>query len=116
MLGDRVESSFEGPEASPGFLLWRLTNEWQRVIRAALTPVGVTHVQFVLLTCLGWMEDQGRTEISQKELADQAGTDPMMTSQVVRALMEAGHVSREPSKTDQRAFLGVVDGCRGPRS
>ena len=39
----------EGPGASPGFLLWHLTLAWQRAVTAALEPLGLTHVQFVLL-------------------------------------------------------------------
>jgi DNA-binding MarR family transcriptional regulator len=95
---------FSGPGESPGFLMWQATNAWQRRVRAALEPVGVTHVQFVLLACLGWMERQGEPP-SQAELARQARTDVMMTSQVVRALEERGLVARTPSPHDARARL-----------
>jgi hypothetical protein len=37
---------------SPGLLLWRATLRWQRRIVAALKPLGLTHVQFVLLASL----------------------------------------------------------------
>src|SRR3546814_15453085 len=40
------------PENSPGFLLWQVTNQWQRRLRATLEPLGLTHVQFVLLAGL----------------------------------------------------------------
>ena len=40
---------FESPDDSPGFLLWQVTNLWQRRIRAALEPLGLTHVQFVFV-------------------------------------------------------------------
>ena len=49
----------EGPATSPGFLLWRLTLCWQRAITSALAPVGLTHVQFVLLACTWWLTEQG---------------------------------------------------------
>jgi hypothetical protein len=36
-------SQFEGPEKSPGFLLWQVSTQWRRQIEAALTTVGLTH-------------------------------------------------------------------------
>lgn len=39
----------DGPATSPGFLLWHVTLRWQRAITAALRPLDLTHVQFVLL-------------------------------------------------------------------
>ncbi|HWD41341.1 MAG TPA: MarR family transcriptional regulator [Fimbriimonas sp.] len=101
-------TQFRAPEQSPGLLLWQITNRWQRSVRAALAPFGLTHVQFVLLACLAWALDHDGGPISQRELADRAGTDPMMTSQVVRALIESGLMNREPHNGDRRAFaLGI---------
>ena len=44
---------------SPGFLLWQVTNKWQAAQRAALKPFGLTHVQFVLLASLTWLDSGG---------------------------------------------------------
>src|SRR5262249_4571528 len=46
----------EGEQAplSLGFLLWHATLRWQRLLSAALRPLGLTHVQFVLLAVLWW--------------------------------------------------------------
>ena len=43
------------PEDSPGFLLWHVTLRWQRDIAAALAPLDLTHVQFVLLATTWWL-------------------------------------------------------------
>jgi DNA-binding MarR family transcriptional regulator len=94
---------YAGPEASPGYLLWRASNLWQRRIRAALEPLGITHVQFVLLASLGWLTRNGQS-VNQTDLAWQAGTDVMMTSQVLRALQARGLVERERDPGDARAF------------
>lgn len=75
----------EAPAASPGFLLWHVTLAWQRAIAAALAPLELTHVQFVLLACAWWLEGHGQTP-NQLDLARPAGTDVKMTSQVVRKL------------------------------
>ncbi|MGN8050698.1 MarR family winged helix-turn-helix transcriptional regulator [Curtobacterium sp. 22159] len=87
--------------SSPGLALWRVTNAWQRRIRTALAPHDLTHVQYVLLASLTWMD---RTEpVTQRDLARHAGLDVMMTSQVVRALEAKGFVVRERHPTDRRA-------------
>lgn len=86
---------------SPGLLLWRVTNRWQAAQRAALKPFGLTHVQFVLLASLTYLGRNG--PISQRQLADHAATDRMMTSQVLRALEQRGLVRRKDDPADARA-------------
>ncbi len=96
------ESSLPGPDSSPGFLLWRVTLAWQRVMRAALAPHDLTHVQFVLLTTTWWLTRSGEPP-TQRQLAEQAGTDTMMTSQVVRKLADRGLLERADDPSDARA-------------
>jgi DNA-binding MarR family transcriptional regulator len=91
-----------GPAESPGFLLWHVTLRWQRAVTAALAPLDLTHVQFVLLACTWWLTEQGHTP-NQLELAEQAGTDIKMTSQVLKTLENKGLLTRHPSPTDARA-------------
>ena len=78
-----------------------MTNRWQAAQRAALKPHGLTHVQFVLLASLTWLAAGG--PVTQRQLADHAATDPMMTSQVLRALEQRGLVERLPHPGDGRA-------------
>ncbi len=97
----RLATAYTDASASPGLSLWRVTNSWQRAIRAALAPFGLTHVQFVLLASLTWLD--GEEPVTQRELAEHAGTDPMMTSQVLRALERKGLVTRGAHPFDRRA-------------
>lgn len=90
------------PGQSPGFLLWHATLRWQREVSAALAPLELTHVQFVLLACTWWLNEQGE-EPNQLALAQQAGTDVKMTSQVVRALEAKGLIARTVDPADTRA-------------
>lgn len=92
------------PGDSPGFLLWHATLRWQRDIAAALTPLDLTHVQFVLLACTWWLNTHGEHP-NQLTLARQAGTDVKMTSQVLRALETKGLIEREVDPADTRAKL-----------
>jgi DNA-binding MarR family transcriptional regulator len=97
------------PNDSPGFLLWHATLRWQRGIARALAPLGLTHVQFVLLACTWWMNEQSERP-TQVALAAQAGTDVKMTSQVVRSLERKGLIEREVDAADTRARrLGVTE-------
>lgn len=101
-----LATEFAAAEQSPGLSLWQVTNRWQAAVRAALRPVGLTHVQFVLLASLAYLDADG--PVTQKQLADHAACDAMMTSQVLRALEEQGLVRREPHPTDRRARALVV--------
>jgi DNA-binding MarR family transcriptional regulator len=96
------ESRFDGPDDSPGFLLWRVAAEWQRCQRDALETLGLTHVQFVLLAGTSWLNREGAL-ISQAELARYVHTDEMMTSQVLRTLESRGLLVRTPHPDDQRS-------------
>jgi DNA-binding MarR family transcriptional regulator len=97
-----LHSDFDAVEESPGFLLWQITNRWQAAQRAALKPLGLTHVQFVLLASLTWLRTDG--PVNQRDLADHASIDPMMTSQVVRTLEVRGLIERTENPSDKRAW------------
>ncbi len=96
------------PEESPGFLLWRTTLRWQRLVTAALRPFNLTHVQFVLLASTWWLTRVAGETPNQRRLAEHAGTDAMMTSQVVRALETKNLVTRRPDPKDFRAQCVAV--------
>ncbi len=90
------------PGESPGFLLWRATLRWQRSIAEALAPLELTHVQFVLLACTWWLNEQDEHP-TQVAVAEQAGTDVKMTSQVLRTLETKGLLKRAVDVADTRA-------------
>jgi DNA-binding MarR family transcriptional regulator len=90
---------------SPGFLLWRLTLRWQREIAAALEPLDLTHVQFVLLATTWWLNSNSPALPNQLAVATAAGTDVKMTSQVLRKLEDKSLLTRETDPADTRAKL-----------
>ncbi len=97
-----LDTEFDTPDASPGFLLWQVTNSWQARQRSALKPFGLTHVQFVLLASLAWM--RVNQPITQEDLAKHAKTDRMMTSEVLRLLEKKQLINRSKHPKDKRAF------------
>src|SRR4051812_14496860 len=95
------------PEPAPrdrlGPALWRAGLRWQRAAGAALRSLELTHVQALLLASARWLETAGHDRPTQRRLAQHAGTDVMMTSQVLRALEARGLLAREPDPRDARA-------------
>jgi MarR family transcriptional regulator, organic hydroperoxide resistance regulator len=101
-----LPSRLAGPQDSPGFLLWQVSNAWQRQQRAALQPFGLTHSQFVLLATATWF---GAEEtLTQARLSELSGVDVMTTSQIVRTLEAAKLVRRPVHPDDPRARSIVV--------
>ena len=101
MASSRLASDFQPSDDSLGFLLWQVTNHWQAAQRAALKPLGLTHVQFVLLASLTYLD--ATSPVTQRDLAAHAATDPMMTSQVLRTLERRALVLRQSHPRDKRA-------------
>ena len=100
----RLPSSFGSPEESPGWVLVMAANAWQRRLRAALEPLALTPAQASLLAAVVRL---GRDDapVTPTRLARHARTDPMMTSQVLRALEGKKLVRRLTHPTDTRARL-----------
>jgi DNA-binding MarR family transcriptional regulator len=100
-------SEFEGPEHSPGFLLWQVSTQWRRKIENALSAIGLTHPQFVLLASVAWLSRHGSLA-TQAELARHCKTDVNMTSQVLRTLAKKGYIERVQQKGDERSKYSRV--------
>lgn len=97
----------QGPGESPGFLLWRVTLRWQRLVTDALRPLNLTHVQFVLLASAWWLSRHGQAP-NQLAIASQADTNVKMTSEVLRRLEDRGLVVQRTDARDRRARLVIV--------
>jgi len=94
--------SVEKPDDSSGFLLWQVTNLWQREIKKALGDFGLTHSQFVLMANIHWLTIH-KEEVTQIILSDNTKIDPMTTSTVLRTLQQKGFIERHEHLTDTRA-------------
>lgn len=94
--------SVDKAEDSSGFLLWQVTNLWQREIKKALEPYQLTHSQFVLMASIHWLTLQ-KQDVTQILLSTHTKIDPMTTSTVLRTLQAKGLLKREEHLTDTRA-------------
>ncbi len=97
----------EDPGESPGFLLWRVTLRWQRLVTKELRPLGLTHVQFVLLVSAWWLGLHGEAP-NQLAIARHADTNVKMTSEVLRKLEDKGLISSRSDMADRRAKVVQV--------
>ncbi|MEH7098052.1 MarR family winged helix-turn-helix transcriptional regulator [Neobacillus vireti] len=99
-----MSSKFNNAGESPGFMLWQVTNIWQRAMRKALEPFELTHPQFVLLFSCKWLNEQNyHSGITQVQLAQHVKMDVNVTSQVLRTLEKKGYIERRPHPEDSRA-------------
>lgn len=94
--------SVKRAEDSTGFLLWQVTNLWQREIKKALQPYDLTHSQFVLMASIHWLTIQHQ-QVTQVVLSSHTKMDVMTTSTVLRTLQQKGFIKRQEHQTDTRA-------------
>lgn len=94
--------SVEKAEDSSGFLLWQVTNLWQREIKKALEKYELTHTQYVLMASIHWLTLHNQ-EVTQILLSSHTKIDPMTTSTVLRTLQNKGFLQRQEHSTDTRA-------------
>ena len=102
-------TNFQGPEQSPGFLLWKVSTQWRRQVEDTCVSIGITYSQLVVLASLGWIT-RNNANVTQVELARHCGTDVTMTSQILRSLERKGYVKRRHRKNDARSkFPQITD-------
>jgi len=90
-------------DRNPAYQLWIATNAWQRMVRRALAPIGLTHAQFVLLAATDLIGTE-KGVVTQRQIARFADIDENMTSQVLRGMIERGYFTRTPHPDDARAW------------
>lgn len=109
---DEVVSRRRGPDDSPGILLWRTANAWQREVRSLMKSRGLSQAQFVLLSGLHHLEARPLAEpvpTTQRALSRYCGVDTTMASQVLRQLEAAGYLRRAPGADARSRALYLTD-------
>lgn len=100
--------AFKRAEDSPGFLLWQLTNQWQRSQRRALARLGLTHGQFVVLAGVLWLSAIPDNVVTQRQVAEFTKIDKMSMSDLTVMLVKKKFLRRLPHKQDRRAYSLVL--------
>lgn len=98
-------------EASPlrsfGFRLWHVRHAFTRRLDAALMPLDLTHMQYVMLRVVDYLARAGE-QPTQARLAEGAAVDRMLVSKVLRLLEAKGLVGRSMHPDDARAHHVVL--------
>ena len=97
----------QSPVRSFGFRLWHVQHAFMRRLEAALLPLGLTHMQFVVLRVADHLAQAGE-QPTQARLAVGTATDRMMVSKVLRLLEGKGLVVRPVHPADARAHHVVL--------
>jgi DNA-binding MarR family transcriptional regulator len=95
-------SKYRDADESPGLLFWQVSVLWQRKIKEALRPYGITHTQFVILAVTHEMNEH-IPDVTQNEISGYSMIDVMTVSTALRLLEKKGLVVRESHPTDTRA-------------
>lgn len=95
------------PMRSFGFRLWHVHHAYIRGLEAALLPLGLTHMQYVMLRAAGTLAQAGE-QPSQARLAEVTAADRMTVSKVLRLLEAKGLVARPVHPDDARAHHVVL--------
>ncbi|WP_246021615.1 MarR family winged helix-turn-helix transcriptional regulator [Paenibacillus zeisoli] len=89
-------------EESTGLLFIRTYNKWHGKIKSALSDLGITHPQFIVLCTLNYLS-QFEKHITQAKISSESEIDVMTVSQILRTLERNGLVIRKQSPLDSRA-------------
>lgn len=95
-------SGVHTPEDTIGFLLWRVAHRHQREVDRVLAPLGLTHLQFVVLVQTAWLGRNGDA-VSQAGLAAYGKVHPMQLSTVLATLEAKELVTRARCAGNARA-------------
>lgn len=94
--------SLGAPERAIGFVMWRALHRYVRRADRALTPFGMTHLQFQTLTLAAWLS-RGGEPVTQSRLAQAGDVGAMQVSHMMATLETKGWVQRSRSAADIRA-------------
>jgi MarR family transcriptional regulator, organic hydroperoxide resistance regulator len=93
---------FKTSDASPGFVFWKSTLTWQRLVKRSLDNFGISHAQFVILAVLLWDKETNQ-DPNQTTIVKKSNLDKMTISNSLRSLAALGLVSRLEDEHDTRA-------------
>jgi len=95
-------SEIKNKNESLGFLIWQLSNLWQRNVNSLLLKHNLTHAQYAVLDAINSLSTNSKN-IAQNKVCEFAGTDKMMTSKIISSLQEKKFAKRVENKEDLRS-------------
>ena len=93
---------YDAADASPGFLLWKLTGLWQAKLAQVLSAFEITQTQYAILASLRWFQEHHQLS-TQASLVAHTKIEKMTLSKAIRQLESSNFVVRTPDAHDKRA-------------
>ena len=93
----------QDPSDAAGYWLHHAALRWRAELGRRLAVLDLTPTQFDVLSALGWA-DRTIGKPTQQDIATHAGIDRMMTSKVLKVLIERGFAQRERSRLNLAAY------------
>ena len=104
---DLQPSLYRSSVRSLGFRLWHVKQAFIRRLESALLPLGLTHMQFMVLRVADHLAQAGE-QPTQARLAETMATGRMMVSKILRLLEGKDLVVRPVHPNDARAHHVVL--------
>jgi DNA-binding MarR family transcriptional regulator len=97
-------SQFTIPEESVGYLISKISHDWEQHIEASLLQFNITYLEFMILAGVGWLTSNNQL-ITQVKLAEFWNVDVMRISQAAKKLELKGFIVRQAHPIDTRAKI-----------
>lgn len=99
-----IFSKYSDSQESIGFVFWQTHMLWNREIKKVLTPLRLTHTQFVILSVINYL-NESMEEVSQVDVSELSKIDVMTISTSLKTLLKNDYIVRERSTNDSRAYI-----------
>jgi len=99
-----MEKNINKPYGQLGYLLTQVSFLKQRIVNAALKELDITYIQFIILAGTLELGDNGWI-VTQQTISTERRLDKAMVSNVVKALIEKGMMTRHIHPVDKRAYM-----------
>lgn len=99
-----IFSKYSDSQESIGFVFWQTHMLWNREIKKVLTPLRLTHTQFVILSVINYL-NESMEEVSQVDISELSKIDVMTISTSLKTLLKNDYIVRERSTNDSRAYI-----------
>ena len=95
------------PEDVVGLWMWKLSLAYQRRAEGLLKEIGLTHLQFMILTLTAYLNHTSE-EVNQRDLVKISGSQEAQVSLMVKSLKAKKLITQRTSSKDSRVRLIVV--------
>lgn len=96
------------PKDYAGFLIWQLSNKWERYVNQRLKAHNINQGEsFHLISII--QLSQRLSEVTQVDIADATGGSIMNTSKILKSLEKKQWITREPASDSRAKKVSITE-------